>query len=347
MTTQTKVEQKQIRMAELDGLTMRSVEMQDLEAAIALFNTCSLEQIGKEQFEVEDIKGEWESPSFDLERDTRVVVSPEGELVGYVEVWDTEPHVRLYSWGRVHPECRGQGIGTALMQWAEGRARKAIVKAPAGTQVSMMQQTLTTDEVTQALFRSQGFDLTRYFFRMLIEMEEAPPEPLWPAGIEIRTFDREEDLEALILANQDAFRDHWGFVERSLEESLKRWEHWIESNPDFDPTLWYLAMDGTEIAGICLAKERMTEDPDLGWVDTLGVRRPWRRQGLGLAMLHHCFGELYRRGKPKVGLGVDAGSLTGATRLYEKAGMHVQRQYAHYEKVLRAGKDLSTQTLEG
>jgi len=43
-----------------------------------------------------------------------------------------------------------------------------------------------------------------------------------------------------------------------------------------------------------------------------------------------------------VGLGVDAQSLTGATRLYEKAGIRVERQYDVYEKELRPGKDLSS-----
>ena len=62
-------------------------------------------------------------------------------------------------------------------------------------------------------------------------------------------------------------------------------------------------------------------------------------------MLHHTFGEFYRRGKERCALGVDATSLTGATRLYEKAGMHVQRKSVSYAKVLRAGKDLSTQEL--
>ena len=84
---------------------------------------------------------------------------------------------------------------------------------------------------------------------------------------------------------------------------------------------------------------------DMGWVSTLGVRRPWRRKGLGLALLQHSFGEFHRRGKCRVGLGVDADSLTGATRLYEKAGMEVHRQYASYEKELRAGVDLSTQSM--
>ena len=38
-------------------------------------------------------------------------------------------------------------------------------------------------------------------------------------------------------------------------------------------------------------------------------------------------------------------NLTGATRLYERAGMHVARTYISYEKELRAGIELSTQAI--
>lgn len=62
-------------------------------------------------------------------------------------------------------------------------------------------------------------------------------------------------------------------------------------------------------------------------------------------MLRNAFAEYHRRGKYKVGLGVDSNSLTGAIRLYEKAGMRVFRQIDLYEKVLRPGEELSTQTL--
>jgi mycothiol synthase len=78
----------------------------------------------------------------------------------------------------------------------------------------------------------------------------------------------------------------------------------------------------------------------------LGVRRRWRKHGLGLALLRHSFGELARIGRRKAGLGVDASSLTGATRLYEKAGMRAIREIIAFEKDLRAGKDLATQTIE-
>ncbi len=68
---------------------------------------------------------------------------------------------------------------------------------------------------------------------------------------------------------------------------------------------------------------------------------------MGLAFLQHSFGEFYRRGKRKVSLGVDAENLTGALRLYEKAGMHVHRQFDTYEKEIRPGVEISVQSLEG
>ena len=72
---------------------------------------------------------------------------------------------------------------------------------------------------------------------------------------------------------------------------------------------------------------------------TLGVRRPWRKRGLGLALLYHSFGEFYKRGNRVISLGVDAASQTGATRLYKKAGMHVASEYVSYEKELRPGRE--------
>ncbi len=115
------------------------------------------------------------------------------------------------------------------------------------------------------------------------------------------------------------------------------------SRETFDPTLWFLAFEGEQIAGGALCNDEV--DMDLGWVGQLAVLRPWRRKGVGLALLLHAFGEFYKRGRRKVGLGVDSQNLTGAVRLYERAGMHAARQYISYQKELRAGKELSTQTI--
>jgi ribosomal protein S18 acetylase RimI-like enzyme len=70
-------------------------------------------------------------------------------------------------------------------------------------------------------------------------------------------------------------------------------------------------------------------------VSVLGVRRPWRRRGLGRALLLHSFRALRERGKPRVGLGVDGSNPTGAVQLYEAAGMRVVRRFDHWEKERR------------
>jgi ribosomal protein S18 acetylase RimI-like enzyme len=78
----------------------------------------------------------------------------------------------------------------------------------------------------------------------------------------------------------------------------------------------------------------------IGWVGTLGVRRPWRKKGLGSALLQYSFSEFHRRGKTTIGLGVDASNPTGATRLYQRAGMYVASEFITYEKELRPGRQV-------
>ena len=64
------------------------------------------------------------------------------------------------------------------------------------------------------------------------------------------------------------------------------------------------------------------------------MRRPWRGKGYAKALLLHTFREFYERGMPRVTLGVDAESPTGATHLYERVGMHVEAENVVFEKAL-------------
>lgn len=84
-----------------------------------------------------------------------------------------------------------------------------------------------------------------------------------------------------------------------------------------------------------------------GWVHDVAVRRPWRRRGLGLALLRRAFGAFHHRGTRRVELGVDAQSPTGAPRLYEGAGMRATHKYAAYRKELRPGADVDTEAESG
>jgi mycothiol synthase len=212
------------------------------------------------------------------------------------------------------------------------------MEAAPGIRVTLHTGANSENIAAQLLLEKHGFKLVRTFWRMKIELEELPPAPTWPAGITVRTFTPGME-HAVFEADEEAFQDHWGHIPGRFEE----WERWTLKREGFDPSLWFLAMDGDEVAGFSLCKD---EKEAGGWVHVLGVRRPWRRKGVGLALLHHAFGEFYRRGIGNVYLGVDSQNLTGATRLYERAGMHVVRRNFSYEKELRAGRELSTQSID-
>lgn len=330
-----------------EGYEARSATVQDADQAVALFNACSVDLTGETPHDVGEQLVEWRTPDFDLKRDTRVVLDGNGNIVGYAEVWDLEdPHVTVHSWGRVDPKHRERGIGSALLAWEEERARQAIARAPENARVILNHGALVKDARTRKLLERNGFESVRYFRRMVIQMDEAPPAPAWPEGIVVRAFDPETDLEAMLRSVRDTFKDHWGHVESPFEEELKFWRHWIDEDKDFDPSIWYLAEADGRIVATCLGWPKRHEDPEMGWINVLGVDRHWRRRGLALALLRHSFREFFSRRKRKVGLGVDAASLTGATKLYEKAGMRVVRESVAYEKELRPGVDLTRRTLD-
>jgi mycothiol synthase len=328
-----------------EGYTLRGATLDDLPEAVEMFNAYSRQLIGTDEVTLEGYRREWEIPILNLPEDVKVVVAPDGSIAGCQEVWDLfDPHTRINTWGRVHPNHHGRGIATAMVRWAEERARRAIPRAPEGTRVAMMNWISSLDTTAHDVMLRSGFNLIRHSYRMRIDLTEAPPAPVWPDGITLRPFDPDRDLEAVAWADREAFRDHWGFVERPFEQELQMFRHWL-GEPRFDPALWFVAVHGDEVAGISLCDSQTDDDPDMGWVASLGVLRAYRKQGLGLALLRHSFGELYRRGRRAVGLGVDAQNLTGALRLYEKAGMRVYRKNNTYEKELRPGVDLSTQSI--
>ena len=166
---------------------------------------------------------------------------------------------------------------------------------------------------------------------MAIDLPEPPSPPNWPDGITPRIFLPGME-RAVFDAVEEAFQDHWGHTPQNFEEWTER-----TRRESFDPSLWFLAMDGDEIAGAALCRLR----PDnSAWVSTVAVRRPWRKRGLATALLQEAFGALYRREIHTAALGVDAESLTSATRVYERVGMHVTLRIATYQKILRPGVDL-------
>ena len=184
------------------------------------------------------------------------------------------------------------------------------------------------DDTMRDVVTHVGFELVRHSFQMSRPLDDAEA-PEWPEGIELRPYDLAHEA-AVHAANQEAFADHWEHRDTPIEE----WRKWMVDVPSFDPSFWFVAWDGDEIAGLSLCRVDASGDPRHGHVRVLAVRRPWRRRGLGTALLLHSFLDMKRRGMTKASLGVDAENTTGAVRLYERAGMTVEQRHDVYRKDL-------------
>lgn len=318
----------------LHGYTLRRPTMDDLTRAFELTVICDTALNGEGDYTIEEFRGVWRQP--DLSRDAWLVFAQDGTLAGYGLVRGEA--VQQFGEVFIHPAHHGRGLGTLLLGLTEERARERLPEAPEDARVKIQQAVTGPIEPATRLFESLGYKRIRTYWRMAITLDGPPPVPEWPAGVSVRAFQLGRDERPTFEASDEAFEDHYGHLPGNFE----RWRERRLGSENFDPSLWFLAVKGETIAGISLCS---IDSERGGQVDTLGVRRLWRGKGLGMALLRHSFGELYRRGFRTISLGVDSQNLTGATRLYTRAGMHVAREFVVFEKELRPGRELATQTL--
>jgi ribosomal protein S18 acetylase RimI-like enzyme len=272
----------------------------DVAAIVRLASEHSPEHVGED-----DVRRSWTSPEVQLDRDVRFEDSSYAMVEGLGD-------------GRVWIELRGDP-SPAMLDWAEARAREIAPRLLSGG---------WSGQAHLRALEARGFAVVRHSQRMEIDLSEAIPAPAWPSGIECRTF-RPGNERTFYDVYAESFKDSW----EPVDESYETWAHWLLEGPAFTPELWFLAFEADEPAGVAICHPHHTAD-DLGWVRILGVRRRWRRQGLGRALLLQAFAAFRERGFARAGLGVDAESVTGANRLYEQAGMRVSKLFDIYEKVV-------------
>lgn len=312
-----------------DGYLLRPTRIDDAESAAATLAAVELADTGKTDITTESILRDWSW--VDLAEESAVVVTSNGVVAGLVDVVNLG-YTAITVYAFVHPEHRCRGIGRTLVEWGEQWTRDRLASAPADARVVVRHFMRSTNHAGLKLLASAGYEPVRTTYVMEMDLPVELEQPVWPGGVRSRTFRPGQDEHAVWETIEDSFRDLWGRPQVSFEQFMERLE-----GGRFAPELWILAEDGDQLAGVSICEE----EGDQGIVRTLGVRRPWRKQGLGLALLNQSFCTFRQRGLRRAWLSVDADSPTGAPRLYSRAGMEVTESHILHIKEIRPGVDYS------
>lgn len=292
------------------GYRSRAATVADVPAIHALVTAAEEARYGRAETDADTIAADLARPGLDLVADTALAYDETGALAG--RAW-----VNRRSEVDVHPAHRGRGLGAALLDWVDERARR--------TGTAQVVQTVPDDDAEAvALVRSRGYApmVTAWLLGIALPAEPEVPEP--PAGITVRHF-RPGDERATHQVTEDAF-DAWQQRRRSYDE----WALLTVGRETFAPDLSPLAFAGDELVGAVLSLD--VPDADEGYVERVAVRRDHQRRGVAQLLLRHTFRDFHRRGRR--GCTLWTHSDTGALALYERVGMTVRRSATVYRKRL-------------
>lgn len=274
-------------------MQLRAPKLEDAEAILAVMIARDVADIGHPDVELEDVIAEWDDPAIDPERDC-VVAEDGGRIAGYAVIDHRSAMVF------VDPQCEGRGIGTALRERIEARAREREQRItqmiPAGNASGL------------AHLEAAGYACEHVYQRLQASLDRVPA-PL--EGIAVRKLDLDREAEEAHAVVTEAF----GEIAGNVTDPLDTWtaQALARSEPAFR-----LAIDDAEgLAGVCIS-ERWEDG--VGYVAQVAVARRARGRGYGRALLLAAFDAFRDAGLGKAELSVHGANL-GAFRLYESAGM--------------------------
>ena len=329
---------------EIPGLTLRQHTGGTAPAALmapiasAVYAANGMDEIAT----VADLENWLGHPTAGFDPATDVVLAEvDGTLVGYAWVdWvDTTDDFREFRLGGyVHPDWQGRGLGRRLLARQEAQARAHPAAAISTRPLIFGSWASDLNKRKGRLLAAAGYSPARYFFEMLRPSLDEVGMPPMPDGLELRPIGRDrESQKQLWDADVEAFQDHWG----GFDSSDAAFEAWL-ARPYWDPDLWVAAWDGDEIAGAVVNTIYQSDNEAFGrrrgWLDSVFVRRAWRRRGLGSALVARSLERLREAGMTEAMLGVDSDNPSGALALYERAGFKVHQRSAAYRKPMELSR---------
>lgn len=240
-----------------------------------------------------------------------------GTLVGYGHLDPVgDAFGRQVATAVVRPDRRRAGIGTALVDAVLAATRPATVRFWA-----------RADHPGAARIAGhRGLARVRELLRMGLDLTTAPDfaEPVWPAGVTVRTFVPGQDEAAMLAVNRRAFDWHPEQGALSQDDLVA-----TERADWFDPAGFFLAERAGQVVGFHWTKVHPTSPP-VGEVYVVGVDPQAQGGGLGRALTLVGLRYLRTAGLTEVILYVE-GDNAPALAVYTRLGFTRTRTDVQYE----------------
>ncbi len=320
------------------ALDWRPVAADDVPAWLRLLDASeTLDRTG-EHYDLPDLHEELRDPA--TGRDDRIAAFDGSSMVAYGGVRPrvgASDHVRIDAECAVNPARRGQGLGTALVEWIIERSGAIQSSTGPHLEARIHSHVFLHDDARVALLAALGFRQVNWSALMRTNLQHDPrPSPTWPDGLTLHTYDRGWS-DATRLAHNAAFADHWGFA----PWTPAMWAQWVDDTKNTSPELsWVLTAVSSPdaVVGYVISQEYEANAAVTGrreaYLAKFGVLPELRGRGLGAALLSHALREYTARGFDESALDVDTENRTGAFGLYERAGFTIEARTATFERVI-------------
>ncbi len=316
---------------------IRNYRESDLQLTVVLLNAAEAADHVEEGTSLEEQREIMARPGLHPEEDVFVAEDEGGRIVALagMEFKEEAEESGFRSWLNVHPMFRGRGLEDRLLARLEERARAQLGQVKADKVYLSCIGFTAYPERLRAIERAGMKEIRRFWVMRRPDLNDLPT-PRFPARFVVRSYRMgEDDAEALDALN-DSFSEHFAYS----PETPGSFGYYLHLDI-YRPDLTVLAIDPrtNQIAGFCHIVVNEGECQRVGrrrgWIDILGVRKAYRHQGLGEALILQGMHKLREAGMTEATLGCDSENTTNATRLYFRVGFTVLREMMLFIKYLR------------
>lgn len=317
------------RVTELpDGWRTRRPTLADVPEILRLAHASDIAAVGEPDYTAEEVREALTAPHTDPDRDCWLALDPAGAIVGWANPYNATGGDRDFLEVYVWPE-RGLPALRPLLALLLARATERG-REFGHERYTVRAGAIPTEQPWISALTDAGFAFLKQHARMTMALDGPVTVPEPAPGVLVRPVRPDDEAE---------LRRFHGTVEEAFRDSdhpamdYPTWRERLDSEKSIAWDEWFVGEVDGQWAGVLQSSDSSAEDND-GWVRALAVLRPYRRRGVGAALLHRAFAAYAAKGRTSAGLGVDLANPTQAARLYRAVGMRPLYEANIYQRTV-------------